>query len=887
MHLSLWKPITNCASMIVDKKIRKKEGSGLPSIRRKVKDDKHKEAFEEEASDDGDLPKPREIESEPSNQNTNSGKSKALAGLQAQKEFLRATATAAVQQSFSGEESLPDLHQSFSKFLTMYPKFKSLEKIDQLRSLEYSHLSDSSSRTCLDYCGFGLFSYFQTINNHDSSAFSLSEITANLSNYALHSGAEEGTAEHDIKAKIMDYLNIPESEYGLVFTVSRGSAFKLLAESYPFQKNKKLLTMFDHESQSVNWMAQCAKEKGAKVYNAWFKWPNLKPCSMELRKRISNGRRRRKGSWAGLFVFPGQSRVTGSRYSFQWMALAQQNNWHVLLDAGSLGPKDMDSLGLSLFRPDFIITSFYRVFGHDPSGFGCLLIKKSVMGTLQNQSGQTGAGMVRIVPVFPHYFGDSEDDPEGLTGIKEELISVNKETKPEKTRDSNLAAFSGVFTSPQVRGVSEAETDQDNGLDRDGTSNVFEEAESFSFGDVIKSPVFSEDETSENLYWIDLGQSPFGSSNSDQLSKHMPSSPLPHSWFLGKSKHNLLEPTMSFDAAVFSVSQEPHRVNRIPEEEKVREPKLVFENGCTELGHHGEIQEESKSGEIRTKNQDSEFSPSRSGSASTSEINHERKESAIRRETEGEFRLLGGREKTRYKGGTFFGLGESGRAASTGCVSFSSEENRKDSSSHFFEAHDHYSSDEVYDDEQEEDRKEPELICLYLDHVNMLGLNKTSLRLRCLVNWLVASLLQLHFPSSDGAEKPLVQIYGPKLKYERGASVSFNVRETTGGLVHPEVVQRLAEENGISLGIGILSHIRVGESQKQDDGATALEEPTFCNCKEEGKSVFFRLPVVTASLSFLTNFEDVYRLWTFVAKFLNPSYVDKGRLSTVPEDLGT
>ncbi|KAA8517135.1 hypothetical protein F0562_017428 [Nyssa sinensis] len=98
-----------------------------------------------------------------------------------------------------------------------------------------------------------------------------------------------------------------------------------------------------------------AKEKGAKVYSAWFKWPTLKLCSTDLRKQISNKKRRKKDSAVGLFVFPVQSRVTGAKYSYQWMALAQQNNWHVLLDAGSLGPKDMDSLGLSLFRPDFIM----------------------------------------------------------------------------------------------------------------------------------------------------------------------------------------------------------------------------------------------------------------------------------------------------------------------------------------------------------------------------------------------------------------------------------------------------------------------------------------------------------------------------------------------------
>ena len=111
----------------------------------------------------------------------------------------------------------------------------------------------------------------------------------------------------------MDYLNIPESEYCLVFTVSHGSAFRLLAECYPFGTNMRLLTMFDHESQSVNWMTQAARDKGAKAYSAWFKWPTLKICTTELRKLISTKKRRRKDSATGLFVFPVQSRVTGPR----------------------------------------------------------------------------------------------------------------------------------------------------------------------------------------------------------------------------------------------------------------------------------------------------------------------------------------------------------------------------------------------------------------------------------------------------------------------------------------------------------------------------------------------------------------------------------------------
>jgi len=958
MHLSIWKPISLCAALIMDKKNKKKgviEPSKMSSLLRRQQEKNLREALEE-ASEDGSLLKSQQVdEQDPSSQLVQ--RSRSLARLNAQRDFLRATAQAA-ERIFHTDDSIPELDEAYDKFKNMYPKYGNTCKVDELRIDEYGHLEDyynPEKKVCLDYCGFGLFSYLQQLQCWESSTFGLSEISVNLSNHALYGGPEKGTSEHDIRDRIMEYLSIQESEYTMVLTVSRGSAFRLLAESYPFQQNQRLLTMYDYESESVNWMAQSAREKGAKIDNAWFRWPTLRLCSAELRKQLLRKKKRKKDSAVGLFVFPVQSRVTGAKYSYQWMSLAQQNNWHVLLDAGALGPKDMDSLGLSLFRPDFIITSFYKVFGSDPTGFGCLFIKKSIMGKLQHKEGASGPGVVRIVPVFPQYLSDSVDGLDGT--IVEDEESIERETEEEKEiknefvpvpdvgGGSQLPAFSGAFSLSYVREVFESEMDQDNSSDRDGASTIFGEVESVSVGEIMRSPIFSEDET-DHSFCIDLGQSPLASENLTHLKNGQLGSPhLPH-WFSQKRQamrtktsesHVYDEPqvsgskqghhTISFDAAVLSVSQELVQPKAMASREicfpstrngpwtetdhSLEQTSQNFES--LKLGENPSIREKSLvlgqtkidgSGARHCSNKDSNINANSSQKTCLAEQGSPKKmtglnkpkaaengslmvygtkENAIRRETEGEFRLLGRREGDRISG--LLGVGENERISSMARrVSFSNEgdgekeayflQSGEQSESELFKYDDFTNNGEITE-KQQWSRKDPQIFCKHLDHVDMMGLNKTTSRLRYLINWLVTSLLQLRFPGPDSGI-PLVHIYGPKIRYDRGAAVAFNLFNSKGTLINPELVQKLAEKNNISLGMGFLSHLRFAENHTNLKEALYSNNVSLCNPIVNGrcdsKKVSARVEVVTASLGFLSNFEDVYRMWAFVAKFLNADF---------------
>ncbi|MBA0783537.1 hypothetical protein Gotri_001235, partial [Gossypium trilobum] len=95
------------------------------------------------------------------------------------------------------------------------------------------------------------------------------------------------------------------------------------------------------------------------------------------------------------------------------------------------------------------------------------------------------------------------------------------------------------------------------------------------------------------------------------------------------------------------------------------------------------------------------------------------------------------------------------------------------------------------------------LQCKALDHADSLGLVLISSRTRSLIYWLVNALTSLQHPHSE-TEISTVKIYGPKVMFDRGPVVAFNVFDWKGERIDPTLVQKLSYRNNISLCIGCL-----------------------------------------------------------------------------------
>ncbi|ONI25200.1 hypothetical protein PRUPE_2G288200 [Prunus persica] len=381
---------------------------------------------------------------------------------------------------FTNHESLPSLQESFSDFIKVYPRYQETALVDQIRAQEYYHLSQSN-HTCLDYIGIGLFSSSQLHKQESSSQlnsdfpfFSISYKTGNLKTQLLH-GGQESELESAMRNRIMDFLNISANDYSMVFTANRTSAFKLVAESYPYKTSRKLLTVYDYESEAVEGMINNSEKRGAKVMSAEFSWPRLRIQSAKLRKMVVSKRKKKKKR--GLFVFPVHSRITGSRYPYVWMTMAQENGWHVLVDACALGPKDMDSFGLSLFQPDFLISSFYKIYGENPSGFACLFVKKSAISSLESS---TSTGIVNLVPAkkLLQIAGDS-------SGTDTELEQISR-LGLQLDALGTASSFSGLISN---------HTTQTRRLEREG----YESAEEGANRTGLETSEIRELETHANL----------------------------------------------------------------------------------------------------------------------------------------------------------------------------------------------------------------------------------------------------------------------------------------------------------------------------------------------------------------------------------------------------
>jgi selenocysteine lyase/cysteine desulfurase len=451
-----------------------------------------------------------------------------------------------------------------------------------------------------------------------------------------------------------------------------------------------------------------------------------------------------------------------------------------------LGAKAMDLLSLSLFSPDFIIASFYKVFGSDPTGFGCLVIKKTVLQTLGDSSRARAIGMVRIVPMG----GGAPQSPEESSSKASTAVPTSWESG-----HSSIASSQSLGTASSLDLLSQEIVLEDRATY--SKEQILESSQSIKLHGKLLSKEQGrnmQDETRHSRTVEQAGTVLSGGTKAKTLGIRYLQVPV--------------------RGTVGSGTGDPHC-------SEYRSPlKLTLPRGF-----------DSSPGT---------WSPP----------------------------LVGSEARQVFAPSS---LPDTPSSASAPC---------SPSYPKLLDSNDDFWLNLGLS-------RKNDMVCSGLDHIDKIGLTQIKIRIKALINWLISSLQRLRHPIPGNPFVAL--IYGPLCQSERGHTIAFNILDLSGDLLDPILVQRLADRNNISLATGNIQGNFTLEQHKRGDrdkgsgskprlgsGSAPLTDLARQTWSEKGETHHTGgFSVVYAALGFLSSFTDVYRLWVFVAQFLDPEFVNR------------
>ena len=156
-----------------------------------------------------------------------------------------------------------------------------------------------------------------------------------------------------------------------------------------------------------------------------------------------------------------------------------------------------------------------------------------------------------------------------------------------------------------------------------------------------------------------------------------------------------------------------------------------------------------------------------------------------------------------------------------------------------------------------------------LKWIESIGIELIHTRVMCLTGWLIDQLLSLRH--SNGS--PLIRLYGPETTYLRGGTIQVNFFDPDGRMFDCNAVERLANEQRISLRAGC--HCNPGAREV----ALGFTREDLEVCFRDKESIAFEqflqlidgktTGALRASLGVATNFADVHQYVQFAERFID------------------
>lgn len=275
------------------------------------------------------------------------------------------------------------------------PAYTATCALDELRASEYRRL-DATGQTYLDYTGGGLYADSQ-LRAH--MALLREHVFGNPHSSNPTSRAMTELVEGTRRA-ILDFFHADPDEYCAIFTPNASGGLKLVGESYPFEPGDRYLLSFDNHN-SVNGIREFARARGAQVTYVPVVLPDMYLDADALAAELDAPR----VGGHNLLAYPAQSNFSGVQHPLAFVEQAHARGWDVMLDAAAFTPTNR--LDLSQVKPDFVVQSFYKLFGY-PTGVGALLARRDALARLKRPWFAGGTITVASVQGDRYYLSEGE-----------------------------------------------------------------------------------------------------------------------------------------------------------------------------------------------------------------------------------------------------------------------------------------------------------------------------------------------------------------------------------------------------------------------------------------------------------------------------------------------
>lgn len=316
--------------------------------------------------------------------------------------------------------------QFLKEFGSYYGYANSPKNIDEIRATEFKRLNDT---VYLDHAGATLYSESQ-----------MEAVFKDLNSTLYgnpHSQSTCSLATEDIVGKarqqVLSFFNASPREYSCIFTSGATAALKLVVDIEDTHVG---------ESESPQ--------------------SNLKLTQHHIQRRNEGGvlKEGMTGNTYNLFAFPSECNFSGRKFDPNLIKIIKEGSerilessqysrgcWLVLIDAAKGCATNPPNL--SMFKADFVVFSFYKLFGY-PTGLGALIVRKDAAKLMKKTyfSGGTVTAAIADVDFFKRREGVEEFFEDGtisflsITAIQHGFKIINMLTTSSIFRHTtSIAAY--------------------------------------------------------------------------------------------------------------------------------------------------------------------------------------------------------------------------------------------------------------------------------------------------------------------------------------------------------------------------------------------------------------------------------------------------------------